>query len=202
MVLPWDPVAQPKIIAYIQAFCQHFDGKLNYVVIGGLGYKTETYMPLPSDIGLNMSIADYTTAWVNACDLLIDTYNQNLHTTPFIVAGGKPFDDPGAVPAVTSVIDHGLLYPLFGITQWGLNANSNNGWFMNQLIQDNDIGRATGFQLIGASDGSVGGPLNGTLAQCFAAGASLGGDWIEIYAVDAMNPVYIPLLAQYNVLLK
>ena len=59
----------------------------------------------------------------------------------------------------------------------GLNANSNNGFLINKLIQDNDLGRATGFQLIGSSDGSVGGDLNGTLEQALTAGAALGADW-------------------------
>src|SRR4051794_31651538 len=66
MVMPFDPVVRPKIIAYITALCQHFDNQLDYIVMGGMGYKTESYMPLPSDIGLNMTIADYTTAWVNS----------------------------------------------------------------------------------------------------------------------------------------
>ena len=202
MVLPFDALVQPKIIAYITALCLHFDGKLDYIVMGGLGYKTETYMPLPADIGLNMSIASYTTAWINSSDLLIDKYNQNLRTTPFVLAGGIPFDDPGASAAIATIINHGLLYPPFGIMQWGLNANSNNGFLINKFIQDNDLGRATGFQLTGASDGSVGGDLQGTLEEALTAGAALGADWIEIYAVDAMNPVYAPLLATFNRLLK
>ncbi len=202
MVLPFDPIVQPKMIAFIKAFCLHFDGKLDFVVMGGLGYKTETYMPLPSQIGLNMSISSYTTAWINSSDLFVDTYSQNLHTTPFVIAGGIPFDDPGAAAAITTVINHGLLYPLFGITQWGLKAKSNNGFLINKLIQDNDAGRATGFQLTGASDGSVGGDLGGTLREALSAGAALGADWIEIYAADAMKPAYAPLLLQYNTLLK
>ena len=202
MVLPFDPIVQPKIIAFIKAFCLHFDGKLDFVVMGGLGYKTETYMPLPSQIGLSMTIGDYTTAWINSSDLFIDTYSQNLTATPFVIAGGIPFADPGASAAITTVINHGLLYPLFGITQWGLKAKSNNGFLINKLIQDNDAGRATGFQLTGASDGSVGGDLGGTLQQALSAGAALGADWIEIYAADAMNPAYAPLLLQYNTLLK
>jgi len=202
MVLPWDAVAQPKIIAFITALCQHFDGKLDYVAMGGLGYKTETYMPLPGDIGLNMPIASYTTAWINSCNKLIDIYNTYLKTSPFVIAGGVPFNDPGAAGAITTVINHGLLYPPFGIMQWGLKATSTNGFLINQLIQDNDTGRATGFQLTGSSDGSVGGDLQGTLQEALAAGNSLGADWIEIYAVDAMNPIYAPLLATYNKLLK
>jgi len=202
MVLPFDPIVQPKIIAYIKALCLHFDGKLDYIAMGGLGYKTETYMPLPSDIGLDMTIPAYTTAWINSSDLFIDTYNQNLHSTPFVIAGGIPFNDPGASAAITTVINHGLTYPLFGIMQWGLNAKSNNGFLINKFIQDNDAGRATGFQLNGASDGSVGGDLNGTLQQALTAGSALGADWIEIYSADAMNPKYAALLARFNILLK
>jgi len=202
MVLPWDAVAQPKIIAFITALCQHLDGKLDYMAMGGLGYKTETYMPLPSAIGLNMPIASYTTAWINSSNKFIDIYNTNLKTTPFIVAGGIPFDDPGASAAITTVINHGLLYPPCGIMQWGLKATSTNGFLINRLIQDNDLGRATGFQLTGASDGSVGGDLQGTLEEALTAGQNLGADWIEIYAVDAMNPIYAPLLATFNRLLK
>jgi len=103
MVMPFDPVVRPKMIAYITALCQHFDGQLDYIVMGGMGYKTESYMPLPSDIGLDMTIADYTTAWSNSCNQLIDIYNQNLVSTPFIMAAGVPFIDPGAAPALTGV---------------------------------------------------------------------------------------------------
>jgi hypothetical protein len=202
MVLPFDPVVQPRIIAFIEALCQHFDDRLDYIVMGGLGYKTESYMPLPSEIGLNMTVTDYTDAWVSSSALLIDTYNQNLSATPFILASGAPFSDPQAAAAIMAIINHGLLYPNFGMMQWGLNATSNNGFFINKLIQDNSSDRSTGFQLTGASDGSVGGDLKGTLEQALDAGVGLGADWIEIYAVDAMNPAYVSLLAAINSELK
>jgi|GEM_PF-6813682 len=198
MVLPFDPVVQPKIIAFIKALCQHFDDRLDYIVMGGLGYKTESYMPLPSGIGLDMTVSDYTDAWVASSAFFIDTYNQNLSSTPFILASGAPFSDPQAAAAIMAIINHGLLYPQFGIMQWGLNATSNNGFFINKLIQDNASDRATGFQLTGASDGSVGGDLKGTLEQALDAGVGLGADWIEIYAADAMNSAYAPLLASID----
>ena len=198
MVLPFDPVVQPKIIAFITALCQHFDDQLDYIVMGGLGYKTESYMPLPSDIGVAMTVSDYTDAWVGSAALFIDTYNRNLSSTPFILASGAPFSDPQAAAAIMAIINHGLLYPQFGIMQWGLNATSNNGFFINKLIQDNAADRATGFQITGASDGSVGGDLKGTLEQALDAGVNLGADWIEIYAADAMNPTYASLLASIN----
>src|SRR5262249_43395738 len=153
----------------------------DYIVMGGFGYRTESYMPLPSDIGLDMTIEDYTAAWVNSTDQLIDIYKQNLVSTPFIMAAGVPFVDPVAAPALTSVLDHGLLYPQFGIMQWGLKATSNNVFFINKYIQDNAAGRATGFQIAGTSDGTVGSDLQGTLEDTLLAGVGLDADWIEIY---------------------
>ncbi len=198
MVLPFDPIVQAKIVTFIQEFCRHFDSQLDFVNMGGLGYKTETYMPLPGDIGLDMTNEEFIAAWVDSSNLFIDIYAQNLRSTPFVVAAGVPFRDPGGAAAIATVINHGLLYRLFGISQWGLNAKSNNGFFINQLIQDNDLGRATGFQLTGASDGSSGGDLKGTLEEALAAGVALGADWMEVYPSDCMNPEYAPLLAFYN----
>ena len=202
MLLPWDPVAQPAIIAYIKAVCTHFDGKLDYLTMGGMGRRTETYMPLPSEIGLDMTIDEAIAAWVASSTLVIDTYAANLNTTPFIIAAGTPFSEGDATGALTTVVDHGLLYPLFGVMQWGLNAESNTGFYINNWISDYDVGRATGFQITGASDGSVGGDLKGTLEECFIAADAMGADWVEIYGADADNPIYAVLLQKYNNLLK
>jgi hypothetical protein len=202
MVMPFDTIVQPKIVAFIQAFCQHFDNQLNYVVLGGMGYKTESLMPLPSEIGLNMTIEDYTAAWKASRNLFVDTYSANLAFTPFVLAAAVPFVDPGANQAITDVMNYGLIYPHYGMTQWGLKATSNSTFFINNIILTNDFNRATGFELIGASDGSSGGDLQGTLAQALAAGGRLGADWIEIYAVDAMNSQYVRILSKFNKLLK
>jgi hypothetical protein len=202
MVLPWDPIVQPYIIKYIVALCQHVDGKVDGVEIGGLGVKVETYMPLPSDIGITMSNADYMAAWTASSNLIIDTYAANLKSTPFIIAAGVPIADPSANTAITNVINHGLIYPLFGVMQWGLKATSTDNFFLNKIIHDNDAGRATGFQLAGIATTAEYGSLQGTFEQALAAGQALGADWIEIYYKDAENPAYSIVLATYNGLLK
>jgi hypothetical protein len=202
MLLPWDPIAQPAVIAFIKAVCLHFDGQLDYLVMGGMGRRTETYMPLPSEIGLDMTIDEAIAAWVASSTLMVDTYASNLSTTPFIIAAGTPFSEGDATEALTTVVDHGLLYPLFGIMQWGLKADSNTGFYINNWILNYDLGRATGFQITGASDGSVGGDIGGTLEECFIAADAMGADWVEIYGADADNPIYAALLQKYNSLLK
>ena len=39
MVLPFDPIVQPKIITFITALCQHYDNQLDYIVMGGLATR-------------------------------------------------------------------------------------------------------------------------------------------------------------------
>ena len=201
MVMPFDPIVEPLIVAYIQAFCQHFDGQLTFVTMGGLGYKTETYMPLPSDIGLPMTLEEYSLAYAASSELFILTYATNLFSTPYVIAAGVPFDDLTATDLITGILNYGLPYPLFGVMQWGLKATSTSDFFINQIILGNDVGRATGFQLIGASDGSIGGDLQGSLVQALNAGKALGADWLEIYPADAMNSRYANILKFYNTLL-
>ena len=95
--------------------------------------------------------------------LFIDTYNRNLSSTPFLTSlpvllSLTPRRRRQSWPSSITV----CFILQFGIMQWGLNATSNNGFFINKLIQDNAADRATGFQITGASDGSVGGDLKGT----------------------------------------
>jgi len=149
-----------------------------------------------------MTIDEAIAAWVASSTLMVDTYASNLSTTPFIIAAGTPFSEGDATEALTTVVDHGLLYPLFGIMQWGLKADSNTGFYINNWILNYDLGRATGFQITGASDGSVGGDIGGTLEECFIAADAMGADWVEIYGADADNPIYAALLQKYNSLLK
>lgn len=202
IVLPFDPVVQPKMLAFVAAACKALDGQVDYITMGELGQKTESYMPLPADIKYPLSSTDYIAAWVTSSNLVIDTYAKNLKQTPFIMAAGKAFNDPGSDAAVTAVINHGLQYPLFGIMQWGLNANSNDGFFVNKLIKDNDS-HPTGFQMTGSqTEPHVGGNLNGTLEDCLKAGDSLGADFVEVYSQDGENPALAGVLKTYNDKLK
>ena len=203
MVLPFDPVAQPALLAFIKALCLHLDGKVDYITMGGMGYKTETYMPLPSDIGYSATTAEFISKWVASSNLVIDTYAANLKQTPFIIAAGTPFDDPTAVSQMTSVITHGLVHPLFGIMQWGLNAKSNSGFYINAFIQNKDVGRATGFQMTGSqTEPHVGGQLQGTLEDCLKAAKAMQADFVEVYSQDAENTALQPMIQTYNLSLS
>jgi hypothetical protein len=193
----------------LKAVCQHVDGKVAYLTLSGVGVRVESYMPMPSEIGWTGTLADLEAAWINSTKKIEDTYAANLTKTAFMIAAGTPFKDQAKTgeQALLSVLNYGLKYPLFGAMQWGLNANSatpkKNGriFYINQWIKDNDV-HPTGFQMTGASDGSVGGNLKGTLEQCFRAGDALGADIIEVYRADAANPEYAPLLKTYNDKLK
>ena len=90
-VLPWDPVVQAKVINFVTELCQRYDGVVDYIVMGGLGVNTETYMPDPDQIGLNMALADAVVAWTGSSNNIVDAYGTNLHSTPFILVHSYPF---------------------------------------------------------------------------------------------------------------
>jgi hypothetical protein len=202
MILPFDPIVQPKLIRFTRELCIHLDGLVDYITMGGFGYKTESYMPLPADIGLAETNEDFMASWTVVANLLVDTYAAYLRQTPFILAGGTPFKDPSAQAKLIAIVNRALLaYPLFGVMQWGLNAKSNSGFYINNLITANDT-HPGGFQMTGASDGSVGGDLKGTLEECFIAANNMGADFVEVYSADGENPAYRDLLVKYNGIFK
>lgn len=213
LVLPWDATARPKILAFIAAFCAHYNTTADYITMGGLGIRTETYMPLPADIGLGISNSAFLALWVTSSEGIIDTYDANLSRCVHWVAGGKVFNDSGAQAASSTVIEYNLAFSRGGTQQWGLSASSNNGFFVNAYIQNNPT-HSGGFQMNGASDGSGGGNVCGSIANppCVPAtnglslaldnGVSLKGDVIEVYGVDAANSAYVDLFSLINAELK
>jgi len=198
IVLPWDPIVQPKIINFITQLCLRYDGLADYIVMGGLGFNTESYMPDPADIGLDLTLSEAVTAWTGSSNTIIDAYGANLHSTPFIIAAGVPFTGTDAPTALTNVVSRAVtMYgPGFGIMQWGLNANSNTGYMPNALIAQYSPTNPAGFQFLcpvaGNDNGKV---LGGTLEQTLDAGIALGAQWIEIYGEDADNPDYAAAFA-------
>ncbi len=208
MILPFDPVVAPHLLQFIKALCLHLDGKVDYITMGGFGYKTESYMPLPTDINYPASATDFIALWVASANVQIDTHAQSLRQTPFILAAGTPFNDPGAVAALSSVINHGLIYNLFGLQQWGLNANTNGNteksFYINKFIFDTaSTHLGNGFQMTGSeTNPHVGGNLNGTLEECLAAAKANNAHYVEIYGVDGENLLLAPMLRTYNDELK
>lgn len=213
IMLPFDPVGQPKLMAFVTRLCTDLDGIVDYIQIGEVGHKTESYMPLPSDIGISTANADYIASWVTSSGTYIDIYGKLLKKTPFIMAAGQAFKDPGSQKAVESVLDHGLTYPLFGIGQWGLNANSNDGFFVNAKIKANPT-HPNLLQMTGDRHHNTGGDLCGNPA---AAGCSEANNLelataagrkfmptgvMEIYSQDGEDPASADTLTQVNTALQ
>ena len=59
MVLPFDPVVQPKIIAFITALCQHFDDQLDeHPATGGPWLQDRVLHASSLDIGVAMTVSE------------------------------------------------------------------------------------------------------------------------------------------------
>ncbi|MDQ3198486.1 MAG: DVUA0089 family protein [Verrucomicrobiota bacterium] len=201
IVLPWDPVVQPKILNFIAALCQRYDGLVDYVVMGGMGNSTETYMAGPTDLtpALPLTLAQEAALWVASSKAIIDTYAANLHSAPFIMAGGIPFsnsDPSGAnigTNSITEVFNHGLQYGAhFGVMHWGLNVNSSTNFLINGWIHDYSATNPAGFQFTGNSAHTVGGDLgcvgqSDCVSRVLDVGVGMNAQWIEVYPYDADN---------------
>lgn len=207
MILPWDPVAQPLILQFIEDLCIHFEGRATCIVMGGMGYKTECFMPDPATTipPIALSVNDYAAQWLVTAKLIVDTYAANLDRTRFIVAGAVVIK-PASIGqlAMESLLAYGIAnYPeKFGAMNWGLNATSSDQFFMNSWIQANGAGRSTGFQMTGSTDGISGGDTQGPLSECLQRAVDLGADWVEVYPTDCNNADLQETLAFYNELLK
>lgn len=193
MVVPMDTAVDLRIRAFIKAVCAHYDGVVDYLVMGGLGFHTETHMPLPGELTPQptSSDAEWMAKWEVECDILIDTYGANLTKTPFIIAGGNPFkgNTVDGQASFMRVFNYGLIYAGFLPMQWGLNASSNSGYFVNALVQQYGGGfQATGTCTIPVGGtGHVGGDCQGTLGEMLDAADALDARWVELYPADALD---------------
>ena len=197
IVLPWDPIVQSKIVNFVTQLCLRYDGLADYIVMGGLGYNTESYMPDPADIGLDLTLSEAVTAWTGSSNTIIDAYGANLHSTPFIIAAGVPFTGTDAPTALMTVVSRAVTAygQHFGVMQWGLSARSNTGYMPNALISQYSSTNPVGFQFLCPVAGNNGRTLGGTLEQTLDAGIALGAQWLEIYGEDADNPAYAAAFA-------
>lgn len=233
IVLPFDPVVQAKLKAFVTALCTQLDGIVDYIQIGEVGHKTESYMPLPGDLTqINLatptpgsptptptpiSNTAFISLWVSSSNMFLDIYGDLLKKTPFIMAAGNAFKDPGSQAAVEAVLKHGLVYPLFGIGQWGLNASSNadkpDSFFVFRYIKDNPS-HPNLLQMTGDRHHNTGGDLCGNLSstQCTEANnlelAVAAGEKfmpkgvIEIYSQDGEDAASADTLAAANTALS
>jgi hypothetical protein len=191
LVLPWDPVVQAKVINFVTELCQRYDGAVDYIVMGGLGVTTDTYMPDPDQIGLDMRLGDVIAAWIDSSNNIVDAYGNNLHSTPFILATAIPFSGEDAPTALNEmVIRAATMYGQhFGTMHSGLTAQSTSADLCNSLVADFSPRNPAGFQFLCPVAGDANGQtLDGTLDETLNAARILGAQWLEIYSDDAQNP--------------
>lgn len=193
IVLPWNPIVQAKIINFVTQLCLRYDGVVDYIVMGGLGFSTESYLPDPADIGLNMTLSEAVAAWTTSSNTIIDAHATHLFSTPCIMAAGIPFSGTEAKTALSTVVDRAaaIYGQRFGIMSWTLNANSNTALLPNALIAQYSPTNPVGHQFLCPAAGNDNGKtLDGTLEETLDAGIALGAQWIEAYGEDALNPDY------------
>ncbi len=199
IILPWDPDVQPALLAFVKALCQHVDGKVDYLAMGGLGAVIESYMcPNPDTIGLTMDEA--TAKWIASCNTIIDTHAQNLHSTPFIFTAGKPFRGRQGVQALERVVSAAAKkYPgRFGIMNCTLNAHSRPEYPPNALVREFHETNPVGLQFLTSTKGFGNHDLGGTLAQALDTGIALHAQYIEVYSRDADDPANAETLKTYG----
>lgn len=199
MVLPWNPIVQSKLINFITKLCQRYDGKVDYIVMGGLGAHTETCMPEPEDIGLDMTLEEEANAWIASSNAIIDAYGRNLYLTPFIMANCPPFDAPYTVGPTTEVVNRAIANygGHFGVMSWALNAQSDTNFTFLPwiLVRQYSSTNPVGLQFTCPAAGRNGRTLKGTFKETLDAGVAMGAQWLEIYSDDANNPSYADELA-------
>ena len=203
LILPWDPEVQPALLAFVKALCQHVDGKVDYLAMGGLGVVIESYICRdPATIGLTMDEA--VAKWTASCNAIIDAHAENLHSTPFIFTAGKPFGGRAGMQALDRVVSAAAKkYPgRFGIMNCTLSARSRAEFPPNKLVKEFHDTNPVGLQFLTGTKGFGNHDLGGTLAQALDAGTALGAHYIEIYARDADDPANAATLTTYAERLK
>ena len=197
------------------------DGTATYVIMGGLGIQTESHMPAPdatipqipdpNNPRQTISIADELALWQESSKGFITTYAANFRTTPYIMAASIPIDVdvPSSTTVLTDVVCYGMganspscagtgykgYGALFGIMQWGLNANSSIDYIVNEWISTNSVTNSTGFQF-GSDFGGTTDP-----SPVLDRAVDLNAHFVEIYSVDA-DGKYAEKIHSYSSKLK
>jgi hypothetical protein len=192
---PWDTVAQPLMLDFMAKICQRYDGKVDYIVIGGVGMVTESYLPDLTIIGetATQAISD----WSGSTAKVIDTYAANLKTTPFIMACAIPISsNTDATNALGTVVRAKLAqYPLFGVANYGLNPSTDytKGFLPFVLVNEaSTSGHAAGFQCSTAN--GAGTNFQGSLTAALNCGAK----YVEAWSGDASNTANADAIAAFN----
>jgi hypothetical protein len=196
--IPWinDPVFMAKWKDFIKAAGARYDGKVDYIAMGGLGRVIESGIGArPNDMKALDALGGLA-GWETAVKAITDAHAAAFLQTPFIFTAAKPYRSPAGRDSLERVIDYlAAKYPhRFGIMNCSLNAHSSTGYLPNKFVQKWSATNPCGLQFLTSTRGFGGHTMGGSLAQALDAGVKLGAHWIEIYQLDGDNVANAKLL--------
>ena len=196
--IPWinDPVFLAKWTAFIKAAGARYDGKVDYIAMGGLGRVIESGIGATPDDIRALDALGGLAGWEAAVKAITDAHAAAFLQTPFIFTASKPYRSPAAPASLKRVLDElAQKYPKrFGIMNCSLNAHSNTGYLPHRYVQKYSATNPVGLQFLTSTRGFGKHRMGGTLAQALDAAVALGAHWIEIYPLDGDNAANADLL--------
>lgn len=197
--VPWinDPVYPQKWTDFIKAAGARYDGKVDYIAMGGLGRMIESGIGGTPDDMQKLDALGGLAGWEQAVTKITEVHAAAFKQTPFIFTASKPYRrGPGGAEALRHVLDAlARKYPhRFGIMDCSLNSHSGPGYVPNAYVQKYSDTNPVGLQFLTSTRGFNRHQLGGTLAQALDAAVGLGAHWIEIYRLDAGNAANQELL--------
>jgi len=196
--IPWinDPVFLSKWTDFIKAAGARYDGKVDYIAMGGLGRVIESGIGRsPSDMQALDALGGLR-GWESAVKAITEAHAAALHQTPFIFTAAKPYNAPeGRVLLQRVINDLAAKYPKrFGVMNCSLNAQSGGGYLPNELVRRWSATNPCGLQFLTSTRGFKGRSMRGSLADALDSAVRLGARWVEIYPPDGDNPANAKLL--------
>ena len=77
IALPWDSTVQSVILAFARAQCHHIDGRVDYIVMGGLGDRIRSFITEnPADTNERCQAPSRKSP--NSCHAIIDAHKIKI----------------------------------------------------------------------------------------------------------------------------
>jgi len=197
--VPWinDPVFLAKWTAFIKAAGERYDGKVDYIAMGGLGRVIESGIGATSSDQATLDALGGLRGWEAAAKTITEAHAAAFQQTPFIFTAARPYRRADAADHLARVLDDlaGRYPHRFGIMNCSLNAHSNPGYLPHAYVKKYSATNPVGLQFLTGSRGFGKHSLGGSLAQALDTAVSLGSHFIEIYPRDGDDPAHAKLLA-------
>jgi hypothetical protein len=208
--VPWinDPVFLDKLGKRIAAEGARYDGKLDYVVMGGLGLKNfESHFANTPEDQVALDALGGLDGWKNAVKQIAQLYHNAYPKTRFIFTAGNPYSNQAGQAALEEVLNYlaPLYGDLFGIQNCALKATSTINQPLFAIINKWASTNSCGIQFLTNCETGFGGyTCDGTLTETLNTGVVIlkGRGYLEVYPKDADNPANAQLFKDTSAKLK